>query len=205
MAYLCTPCTSMVRQGDQMRNYIKRYSNLPYNPHLREYAKELRKAGNLCEVLMWQQFRNKSFKGYDFDRQKIIGNYIVDFFCLDCGTVIEIDGSSHDNKAEYDKERDDFLIDLGLNVIHIRAVDVLSHMDDVMTMLCDHPALRAPCRMLHILSGRASSPSKEGNCFVGRDALIAPQVLDMRNFSRRTRHPYRVTIFVGRELVPVAI
>ena len=68
-----------------MRKYIDKYYQLPYNPHLRERAKELRKAGNLCEALMWRQLRNKNFKGYDFDRQKIIGNFIVDFFCIDCG------------------------------------------------------------------------------------------------------------------------
>jgi len=62
-----------------MRN-LKAYMSLPYNPKLRERAKELRKAGNLCEVLLWNQLYKNKFKQYDFDRQKIIGNYIVDFF-----------------------------------------------------------------------------------------------------------------------------
>jgi very-short-patch-repair endonuclease len=123
---------------------INKYSILPYNKNLKERAKELRKAGNLCEVLMWQQIHNKKFKGYDFDRQKIIGNYIVDFFCLDCFVVVEIDGSSHDNKVDYDKERDEYLKGLGLTVIHIPAYDVLNMMDEVMLMLFNHPALRAP-------------------------------------------------------------
>ncbi|MCL2095691.1 MAG: DUF559 domain-containing protein [Oscillospiraceae bacterium] len=127
-----------------MRRYAGIYSQLPYNPNLRERAKELRKAGNLCEVLLWKQFRNKNFKGYDFDRQKIIGNYIVDFFCINCGAVIEIDGSSHDIKEEYDKERDIYLGKLGLQTIHIQAVDVLTRVSDVMEMLQNHPALRAP-------------------------------------------------------------
>ena len=127
-----------------MRKFIDTYINLPYNPNLRERAKALRKAGNLCEVLMWKRLRNKKFKGYDFDRQKIIGNYIVDFFCLDCGVVIEVDGSSHDDKVEYDKERDEYLSGLGLVVIHVSAYDVLNHMSDVVLMLCNHPALRAP-------------------------------------------------------------
>jgi len=122
------------------------YSALPYNQDLKEKAKELRKAGNLCEVLIWRQFQKRKFKGYDFDRQKIIGNYIVDFFCLDCFVVIEIDGSSHDNKADYDKERDKYLKGLGLTVIHILAYDVLNRMDEVMLMLINHPALRAPLR-----------------------------------------------------------
>ena len=126
-----------------MRN-LKNYYSLPINPKLRERAKELRKAGYLSEVLIWQQFHKRKFKGFDFDRQKIIGNYIVDFYCSDCRTVIEIDGSSLDEKAEYDCERDAFLEGLGLTVIHIPARDVLNRLDEVMRMLYDHPALRAP-------------------------------------------------------------
>ncbi len=44
--------------------------------------------------------------------------YIVDFYCLDRGVVIEIDSSSHDEKAGYDAERDAFLMGLGIVVIH---------------------------------------------------------------------------------------
>jgi very-short-patch-repair endonuclease len=117
---------------------------LPYNPALKERARELRKAGNLCEVSLWQQLKNGQFKGYDFDRQKIIGNYIVDFYCTNCNVVIEIDGGSHNGKEEYDRERDVFLSGLGLCIIYIPARDVLNQLSDVMGMLNDHPALRAP-------------------------------------------------------------
>ena len=120
------------------------YSSLPYNPNLKERAKELRKSGNLCEVLLWKQLAKKNFKGYDFDRQKIIGNYIVDFFCSDCGVIIEIDGAAHDGKGNYDKKRDEFLLSLGLIVIHILARDVLNSLEEVMVFLYNHPALRAP-------------------------------------------------------------
>ena len=142
-----------------MRN-TNNYFSLPYNPKLRARAKELRKAGNLSEVLLWQQLNKRKFKGYDFDRQKIIGNYIVDFYCLDCRVVIEVDGSSHNEKAEYDSERDFFLAGLGLTVIHVSAEDVLNKLNDVMAMLSNHPALRAPlhrrgirwiCQMLLIV------------------------------------------------------
>ncbi|MHB1365911.1 MAG: endonuclease domain-containing protein [Eubacteriales bacterium] len=101
-----------------MRNK-KAYNLLPYNPKLCDRAKELRKAGNLSEVLLWQQLHKRKFKQYDFDRQKIIGNYIVDFYCGNCNAVIEIDGSSHNDKQEYDEIRNSFLEGLGLVVIHI--------------------------------------------------------------------------------------
>lgn len=59
------------------RNFIL---NLPYNPSLKDRAKALRKAGNFSEVVFWKEVRNKSFWNIDFDRQRIIGNYIVDFY-----------------------------------------------------------------------------------------------------------------------------
>lgn len=120
------------------------YFDLPYNPQLKERARALRQAGNLPEVLFWNQVKHKQFKGYDFDRQKIIGNYIVDFYCTNCNVVIEIDGSSHDDKVEYDAARDAYLENLGLTIIHIPAADVLQSMDAVMEKLFNHTALRAP-------------------------------------------------------------
>lgn len=72
--------------------------NLPYNPVLLNRAKKLRKAGVMSEVVFWRHVRNKSFFGIDFDRQRIIGNYIVDFYVKALGLIIEIDGTSHNHK-----------------------------------------------------------------------------------------------------------
>jgi type I site-specific restriction-modification system R (restriction) subunit/very-short-patch-repair endonuclease len=139
----------------------KNYFSLPYNPKLKDRAKELRKAGNLPEVLFWNEVKNKQFKGYDFDRQKIIGNYIVDFYCSNCQVVIEIDGSSHDDKVEYDAERDAFLESLGLTVIHIPVNDIMKQMSSVMNMLYEHPALSGTKEPPH--PPAAGTPPEEGN------------------------------------------
>jgi very-short-patch-repair endonuclease len=96
-------------------NHIK----LPQNPKLKQRARELRKAGILAEVLFWKELKSGKIFGLDFDRQKIIGNYIVDFYCSSLGLVIEIDGSSHDNKYEYDKNRKEFFESLGLKVVNL--------------------------------------------------------------------------------------
>ncbi|MCE1164841.1 MAG: DUF559 domain-containing protein, partial [Bacteroidetes bacterium] len=120
----------------------KNYFNLPFNPALKERAKELRKAGNISEVLLWNKIKNKQFKGYDFDRQKIVGNYIVDFYCTNNQVVIEIDGSSHNDKVEYDAKRDAYLESLGLKIIHIKDIDVKKDLIGVMEMLLNHPALK---------------------------------------------------------------
>src|SRR5690606_11581707 len=93
------------------------------------------KAGNLAEVLFWQQVRNKQFRGLDFDRQKIIGNYIVDFYNANYQVVIEIDGNSHDEKQDYDSKRQDYLERLGLKVIRYTDSGVKRDIDSVMRHL----------------------------------------------------------------------
>lgn len=126
--------------GEGAKKNSQNYFSLPYNPKLKARAKALRKAGNLAEVLFWQEVHKRKFKGYDFDRQKVIGNYIVDFYCVNCQVVIEIDGDSHNDKQEYDAKRDAFLQSLGLTVIHITAKDVLQNLGSVMGGLYEHPA-----------------------------------------------------------------
>ena len=105
------------------------HQNLPKNSSLKENARKLRKAGVLSEVLFWKTFK-KAF-AYDFDRQIIIGNYIVDFFIPELGLIFEIDGESHNYKGEYDLERDLFLESLGLKVVHIDDLWVKKALDSV--------------------------------------------------------------------------
>jgi very-short-patch-repair endonuclease len=111
---------------------------LPYNPKLTKRARKLRKAGNLSEVLLWLRLKSGQINGWDFDRQKIIGNYIVDFYCANVGLVVEIDGGSHLGKEEYDSERDAYLRGLGLAVLHIQDIDVKRNIDGVVATIRNH-------------------------------------------------------------------
>ena len=121
-----------------MRNTFD-FFQLPFNPELKQRAKELRKANSLPEALFWKQIKNCRLNGLDFDRQKIIGNYIVDFFNATNGLIIEIDDkSSHDFKYEYDVKRDEYLKGLGLKIIHIPAENVLKGSDNVFKWLIEH-------------------------------------------------------------------
>ena len=107
------------------------FSQLPKNKILTERARELRKAGNLSEVIFWNTFKNKEVLGWDIDRQIIIGNYIVDFFIPELGLVFEIDGYSHDLKPEYDEKRENYLISLGLEIIHFADIEVKKNIANV--------------------------------------------------------------------------
>ena len=110
-------------------------NKLPANKDLRPRARELRKNATLSEVLLWNKLKNRQFCGLDFDRQKIVGNYIVDIYCPQLGLAIEIDGASHDWKGEYDLDRNNYLIGLGLYVLHIADIDVKQKMPEVLDRL----------------------------------------------------------------------
>jgi len=112
--------------------YCRYTKNLPFNKNLKEKAKALRKARNLSEVLFWMEVHKDKFWNIDFDRQRIIGSYIVDFYVKSLSLVIEIDGASHIGKEEYDEMREDYLKDLGLNIYKIDDLDVKTKLSEVM-------------------------------------------------------------------------
>ena len=115
--------------------YLHPTIELPYNPALKQRARELRQAENLPEVLFWMQVTKGGFHKLDFDRQRVIGSFIVDFYVKKLGLVIEIDGSSHIGKEEYDKEREDYLVSLGLKVYRIQVIDIMKRMSTVLQEL----------------------------------------------------------------------
>lgn len=116
------------------RNFVE---HLPYNPQLRNLLSGKRKAGILSEVLFWKQVRAKTFHNIDFDRQRIIGNYIVDFYVKTLGLVVEIDGWSHNYKKTDDEVRQKYLASLGLKVFRISDFDIRNNIGVVMKDLED--------------------------------------------------------------------
>jgi very-short-patch-repair endonuclease len=104
---------------------------LPYNPKLKEYARRLRRNMTLAEVLLWKQLRQKKMRGYDFDRQRPIDEYIVDFYCKDLLLAIEVDGQSHDFKPTQDEDRQRRLESLGVRFLRFWDYEVKNDMASV--------------------------------------------------------------------------
>ena len=102
-----------------------------YNKNLIKLARANRRAGNLAEALLWHELK-KNKMGVSFVRQQTIGNYIADFYCREKKLVIEIDGSSHDDKYEYDNVRDEYMKKLGIKVLRISDKDVKHDMSNVL-------------------------------------------------------------------------
>ena len=61
------------------------------DPKMKELAKILRKNSSLGEIMLWKELRGKQMLGYEFQRQKPLGKYIVDFYCAALRLAIEID------------------------------------------------------------------------------------------------------------------
>ena len=80
-------------------------------------ARELRNHSTLAEVLLWKYLKGRQRCGYDFHRQRPISRFIVDFFAPKLKLVVEVDGATHDFRAETDAVRDRELRALGLEVL----------------------------------------------------------------------------------------
>ena len=86
-----------------------------------------------AELRLWSKIRFKQLNGCTFYRQKIIGNYIVDFCCLNPKLVIEVDGSQHLTAGGQasDKIRDEYMAKIGYRVLRFTDTDVLNNTQGV--------------------------------------------------------------------------
>lgn len=110
---------------------------IPYNPELKELAKELRRNMTMSEVLLWNELKQKRMLGFDFDRQRPIGNFIVDFYCKDLSLAIEIDGDTHIYRYDYDEERQKNLEKLGVCFLRFNDIEVKKNMLNVLRVIED--------------------------------------------------------------------
>ncbi|MBQ9165528.1 MAG: endonuclease domain-containing protein [Oscillospiraceae bacterium] len=94
------------------------------NKKLVSLAKNLRSEMTKEERHLWYDFlRQYPVK---FNRQKVLGKYIADFYCAAAKLVIELDGSQHYEEAEQerDRERTRYLEQYDLLVIRIPNCEV---------------------------------------------------------------------------------
>ena len=104
---------------------------IPVNSTLDKYAKENRKNMTDEEKKVWYQI----LRGHDpeFHRQRIIGNYIVDFYCPKLKLIIEIDGYQHfyEENKEYDSKRTEYFEKLGFYVLRFENTEVKKDFENV--------------------------------------------------------------------------
>ena len=136
-----------------MKNNFPRNENSPkIRRKMTEVAREFRKEPTKSEAILWQALRGKKLDGIKFRRQQPVGSFVVDFYNSVYHLVIEIDGSIHDSQFEADKNRQNVLEELGLNVLRIKADLVEKDLSSALEMI------RVRIRELQTKANESSSP-----------------------------------------------
>jgi very-short-patch-repair endonuclease len=117
---------------------------LIYNGSLKPFSRQLRSNMTEAEKLLWSRIRRKQLKERQFFRQRIIGRYIVDFYCPRDKLVVELDGGQHytDEGKKKDQARDDFLKSKGLKVLRFSDREVFDNLEGVLEVIYRH--MKAP-------------------------------------------------------------
>ncbi|MCK4386059.1 MAG: endonuclease domain-containing protein [candidate division Zixibacteria bacterium] len=105
-----------------------------YNKKLKGHARALGKNMTNAERMLWSKIRRKQLKGYQFYRQRIIGNFIVDFYCSKTRLIIELDGGQHygEEGMRKDKKRDAYLKNIGLKIVRFSDREVFENLNGVL-------------------------------------------------------------------------
>ena len=128
----------------------------PYNATLTQRARELRVNATKQENRLWYEYL-RDFRPR-FTRQRIVGSYILDFYCGLVKLAVELDGSQHyePEKVEYDKVRTRFLESLGIQVMRFTNIDVDNSFEGVCNLISNQ---------VNALLGQPP-PSADGTPFV---------------------------------------
>jgi very-short-patch-repair endonuclease len=101
---------------------------------LTHLAKGLRQKSTDVEKLLWSRLRAGRCEGMKFRRQHPVGQYIVDFVCLERKLIIELDGGQHalPDEARKDRQRDAWLEKEGYTVVHFWDNEVLMNRNGIL-------------------------------------------------------------------------
>ena len=113
--------------------YKYNYASPDWYKMLREFAKKNKQFQTDAEWYIWKFIRNSQL-GVKFNRQYIIGDYIVDFVCLEKKLIIEIDGGYHSEyeQIEKDENRTDNLKAMGFNVVRYANEEICRGIEGVL-------------------------------------------------------------------------
>ena len=108
----------------------------------RSHAQALRSAMTDAECKLWSGLRGEQL-GVKFRRQHPLGSYIADFACLNPRLIVELDGSQHQQQADYDARRDAFFRAQGFAVLRFASNAPLLDCEAVLQSMAN--ALQALC------------------------------------------------------------
>ena len=98
----------------------------------KDRARNLRRRSTDAERLLWRRLRDRQIAGLKFRRQHPLGNFIVDFVCLEHRLIIELDGGQHATQQQADAQREAFLVRQGYRVLRFWNHEVLVNTEGVL-------------------------------------------------------------------------
>ncbi|MBI5237309.1 MAG: DUF559 domain-containing protein [Deltaproteobacteria bacterium] len=141
-----TPSNSPLSGGEQdfppdkggLRGVGGKGGFIPYDTALTEKARENRKNPTPAEKKLWfEALQDKRLREHKFTRQKPLDQYIVDFYCAELMLAIEVDGDTHAEQEDSDRQRTARLNRLGVEVTRYANSDVLSNIEGVYSDLLE--------------------------------------------------------------------
>jgi very-short-patch-repair endonuclease len=109
----------------------ERIHNRAYLAHRR---RALRRKLTPAEATLWLALKNSNLAGRKFRRQHSVGNYVLDFYCVEEHLAVELDGEVHRNDVAeaYDHQRKLYLNNIGVKVIRFENFLVFDDLDNVL-------------------------------------------------------------------------
>ncbi len=114
------------------------------SPKTKDNSRNLRKNMTDVEQMLWAKVRGRQLQGFHFRWQHPIGDYIIDFICLELKLIIELDGSQHQDQQQYDMNRSQWLQTKGFELLRFWNSDILDNFDGVMQTIYSYLAPPQP-------------------------------------------------------------
>ena len=109
---------------------------------LKKYAEDNRRNATDAEIILWDFLKGRQL-GVKFNRQHVIGDFIVDFVCLEQNLVIEVDGGYHSEPRQHedDIKRQDWLEENKFRVIRFTNDEIIGDTERVLKEIKDKLSL----------------------------------------------------------------
>ena len=98
-------------------------------------AQQMRRLPTPAEAKLWSCLRASRLHGLHFRRQQVIDGFIADFYCHSAGLVVELDGAVHQQRVEYDAERDQILKERGLRISRFPNKEVENNLPAILVQI----------------------------------------------------------------------
>ena len=125
---------------------------LRIKPSAKTHARQLRTTMTEAERHLWRALRLRQFDGYKFRRQHALGDYVVDFVCIEAKLIVEVDGGQHSERLDYDALRTEWLCQRGYRVVRFWNHEVIRDIEAVKAAIWE------------ALHGESQPPSRPSPC-----------------------------------------